>query len=125
MAATAPPGAAQHVRSQEDLDAVRSDRVPLPLLAHLDSYDCNTFDYCTTRGDLPQRGDWLEIFRASVAGFRKVAENDEAVPAASRAQKAREFAERCATAQKMPSGPEPPAASLQSKTKLWPSHCFV
>jgi hypothetical protein len=94
MALTKEKNAITPVRSKEEhVNAIR-DRIPFPLLADLASYDPNTFDYCTTNKDLPSRHDWLEIFRQSVSGFRKVAERDEAVDARIRVQKAKDFEAR-------------------------------
>jgi hypothetical protein len=83
------------VKNRDEYESAIRDRVPLPLLADPAKYDPNTFDYCTTNKELPSRHQWIEIFRQSVAGFRKVAERDEAVDASIRMQKAKEFEDRC------------------------------
>jgi hypothetical protein len=94
MAIVAEKEAFTPVKSREDYEIAIRDRTPLPLLADLANYDPNTFDYCTTNKELPSRHQWIEIFRQSVAGFKKVAERDEAVAAHIRMQKAKEFEDR-------------------------------
>lgn len=68
--------------------------VRFPLLAE-ESYDPNTFDYCqTNKNNMPTAKDWIEVFRSSIPGFKKMAAKDETVDADTRAAKAKEFADR-------------------------------
>jgi hypothetical protein len=69
--------------------------VRFPLLAE-EGYEPNTFMYNNQQNNgMPRLADWIQVFRSSVPGFRRMAEKDESVEPEGRSQKAAEFARRC------------------------------
>lgn len=58
--------------------------VVFPLLADPAAYRASTFDYVDPAPGGPSRGDWCNVFRKSLPGFRRMALRDEAMPEADR-----------------------------------------